>query len=184
MATFGLVATGRSDLQRVGERISRPLGPEISRIEMPSPSDIGGHQTGQPFLMPGSHRLSESSRATAVSNRGTQSTIPAFDRADLSMRGHDTGPVRLPAHGEGRTIPNIGVEGSHPVTRSSPRWTKLSPPFPEPPRSRTAAGYCWRGLGVRYRNDTANFSPNADLSPRLGAWPIYSTSFFADHSAR
>jgi hypothetical protein len=33
-------------------------------------------------------------------------------------------------------------------------------------------------LGVRERNDTVNLSPNADLSPKLGAWPIYSTSFF------
>ena len=67
---------------------------------------------------------------------------------------------------------------------SSPLRTKLSPPFPGPPKSPTAAGIRLSGLGVRERNDTVNLSPNADLSPKLGAWPIYSTSFFGRDSRR
>jgi hypothetical protein len=61
---------------------------------------------------------------------------------------------------------------------SSPLRTKLSPPFSGPRKSPTAAGFWASGLGVRERNDTVNLSPNADFSPKLGAWPIYSTSFF------
>ena len=61
---------------------------------------------------------------------------------------------------------------------SSPLRTKLSPPFSGPPKSPTAAGIRASGLGVRERNDTANCSPNGNFSPKLGAWPIYSTSFF------
>jgi hypothetical protein len=34
-------------------------------------------------------------------------------------------------------------------------------------------------LGVRGRIVTANWSPNGLFSPKLGTWPIYSTSFFA-----
>ena len=75
-------------------------------------------------------------------------------------------------------LAKVGVEGSNPFARSSPLRTKLSPPFSGPPKSPTAAGIRASGLGVRERNDTVNRSPNADLSPKLGAWPIYSTSFF------
>src|SRR3954470_100054 len=60
---------------------------------------------------------------------------------------------------------------------SSPLRTELSPPFSGPQKRPTAAGTS--GLGVRERNDTVNPSPNADLSSKLGAWPIYSTSFSA-----
>ena len=61
---------------------------------------------------------------------------------------------------------------------SSPLRTKLSAPFLGPQKSPTAAGIRASGLGVRERNDKVNLSPDADLSPKLGAWPIYSTSFF------
>jgi hypothetical protein len=61
---------------------------------------------------------------------------------------------------------------------SSPLQIKLSPPFSGPPKSPAAAGIRASGLGVRYRNDTLSRSPNAAFSPNLGAWPIYSTSFF------
>ena len=70
---------------------------------------------------------------------------------------------------------------SNPFPCSSPLQTKLSPPFSGPPKSPTAAGIRASGLGVRERNDTVSRSPNADLSPKLGAWPIYSTSFFRLH---
>ena len=76
------------------------------------------------------------------------------------------------------TAPRLGAEVSNPFPCSSPLRTKLSPPFSGPQKSPTAAGICASGLGVRERNDTVNCSPNADLSPKLGAWPIYSTSFF------
>jgi hypothetical protein len=176
MATFGLVATGRSDLQRVGERISRPLGPEISRIEMPSPSDIGGHQTGQPFLMPGSHRLSESSRATAVSNRGTQSTIPAFDRADLSMRGHDTGPVRLTAKAE--PFPTSGsrvrIPSPAPV-RAGPNSLRHFRNRQEAELPQAIAGEAW-GFDIGTIRQISLRMPICLRGLGLG--------FFADHSAR
>jgi hypothetical protein len=61
---------------------------------------------------------------------------------------------------------------------SSPLPYKLSPPFPGPRKSPTAAGFRVTGLGVRERNVTANCSPKGIFSPKLGACPIYSTSFF------
>jgi hypothetical protein len=66
--------------------------------------------------------------------------------------------------------------GSFPCSRYLPY--KLSPPNSGPRKSPTAAGLRGTGLGVRKRNVTVILSPNADLSPKLGAWPIYSTSFF------
>jgi hypothetical protein len=55
---------------------------------------------------------------------------------------------------------------------------ELSPPFPGPLKSPTVAAFRAPGLGVRGRNERPILSPNGDLSPKLGAWPIYSTSFF------
>ena len=66
--------------------------------------------------------------------------------------------------------------GSFPC--SSRLRSKLSPPFSGPPKSPIAAGIRASGLGVRERNDTVNSSPNTAFSPKLGAWPIHSTSFF------
>jgi hypothetical protein len=86
-----------------------------------------------------------------------------------------------PAAGAGLANRSLGQRrldpGSFPC--SSPLQTKLSPPFSGPQKSPTAAGIRASGLGVRERNDTANLSPNANLSPKLGAWPFYSTSFFS-----
>jgi hypothetical protein len=45
-------------------------------------------------------------------------------------------------------------------------------------KSPTAAGIPVTGLGFGERNVPQDRSPKADLSPELGAWPIYSTSFF------
>jgi hypothetical protein len=77
------------------------------------------------------------------------------------------------------TLAKVGVEGSNPFARSSRVPAKLSPAFPEPRKSPTAAGIRAAGLGVRERNVTADCSPKGRLSPELGAWPIYSTSLFA-----
>jgi len=66
--------------------------------------------------------------------------------------------------------------GSFPC--SSRLHSKLSPPFPGPRESPTAAGIRATGLGFGERNVAANCSPNADLSPKLESRPIYSTSFF------
>jgi len=55
---------------------------------------------------------------------------------------------------------------------------KISPPFSGLRKSPTAAGIRAAGLGVHCQNVTANLSPNAGFSPKLGAWPIHSTSFF------
>jgi hypothetical protein len=72
----------------------------------------------------------------------------------------------------------VEVEGSYPFARSSRRRPKLSPPFPGPQKSPIAAGIRASGLGVRSRNERPNLCPKAHFSPKLGAWPIYSTSFF------
>ena len=40
--------------------------------------------------------------------------------------------------------------------------------------------FAHRAWGVRSRNDTPDRSPNSVFSPKLGAWPIYSTSFFGN----
>ena len=71
----------------------------------------------------------------------------------------------------------VGVEGSNPFARSSRNGPKLSPPFSGPRKSPTAASIRALGLGVRRRNVPAKCSPNGLFSPKLGAWPIYSTSF-------
>jgi hypothetical protein len=76
------------------------------------------------------------------------------------------------------TLGKVGVEGSNPFARSSRRRPKLSPPPSRPLKSPTAAGFCATGSGVRSRNDRPDFSPVGEFSPKLGAWPIYSTSFF------
>ena len=71
----------------------------------------------------------------------------------------------------------VGVEGSNPFARSSRLPAKHSPPILRPRKSPTAAVIRATGLGVRFRNDSENLSLNGVLSPKLGAWPIYSTSF-------
>ena len=68
--------------------------------------------------------------------------------------------------------------GSFPC--SSRLRSKLSPLSSGLRKSPTAAGICATGLGFGERNVPQNRSPNAYLSPELGAWPIYSTSFFVN----
>jgi hypothetical protein len=58
---------------------------------------------------------------------------------------------------------------------------KLSPPLSGPLNSPTAAGFSAAGFGVRSRNNRPILSPIGEFSPKLGAWPIYSTSFFGSH---
>jgi hypothetical protein len=85
--------------------------------------------------------------------------------------------MSFPRWGTGRddcNLAKVGVEGSNPFARSRHPPTKLAPPIPGPQKSPTAGVIRATGLGVRFRNDTANLSLNAVLSPRLGAWPIYS----------
>jgi hypothetical protein len=45
-------------------------------------------------------------------------------------------------------------------------------------KSPTVASIRALSLAVRYRNVPAKRSPNGLFSPKLGAWPIYSTSFY------
>ena len=61
---------------------------------------------------------------------------------------------------------------------SSPLPHKLSPPSFEPAKRPASGRFCASGLGFAIRNDMRNLSPNGRLSPKLGGWPIYSTSFF------
>jgi hypothetical protein len=97
--------------------------------------------------------------------------------------------------GLGRTIAPGGSVGGQPSAPSAVRsqrtldpgsfpcsgrlHSKHYPPFSGPRKSPTAAGIRATGLGFGERNVPLDCSPNADLSPELGAWPIYSTSFFA-----
>jgi hypothetical protein len=73
----------------------------------------------------------------------------------------------------------LGAEVSNPSPCSSRHRPKHSPPFSGALKRPTTAGFCASGLCVRDRNERPNLSPTGDLSPKLGAWPIYSTSFFA-----
>jgi hypothetical protein len=77
-----------------------------------------------------------------------------------------------------RNIAKVGVEGSNPFARSRQTLAKHSPSN-FGPRKRLGSGrFCASGLGFVDRNDTENLSLNGRLSPELGGWPIYSTSFF------
>jgi hypothetical protein len=118
----------------------------------------------------------------------------------LRPRGRAARSIRRAGHPprRGQASGALGVGGSSPLNRrgakasvlpqrrldpgsfpcSSRPPSKPSPPFPGPRKSPTAAGIRALGLGVRRRNVTVNCSPNAHSSPELGAWPIYSTSFF------
>ena len=75
-----------------------------------------------------------------------------------------------------RNPAKVGVEGSNPFRPlQSARNEILSADFGT---SKNA------NCHVRNRNDTVNRSPNAVLSPKLGAWPVYSTSFFVRYFRR
>ena len=122
------------------------------------------------------------SSASADTNQG-RATGDLIIRQCPYVRYHAAtgrGPSEFGLLAGAEPLAKVGVEGSNPFARSSPFPTKLSPPFPDPPKSPTAAGFCVTGLGVRERNDTAHCSPKAFLS-KLGACPIYSTSFFVRH---
>jgi hypothetical protein len=83
---------------------------------------------------------------------------------------------RMPAQWGPVTAQRRLDPGSFPCSsRHSP---KLSPPFSGPRNSPTAASIRAFGLGVRLQNVPEKRSPNGLFSPKLGAWPIYSTSFF------
>ena len=125
-------------------------------------------------------------RATALSAthwlggwlRGKQPTIPSFNRADLIHLAKEMVVRTVSGSRPKLNLAKVGVEGSNPFARSSRHRPKLSPRFSDPLKSPTAAGFCASGLGVRDRNERPNLSPTGDLSPKLGGWPIYSTSFF------
>jgi hypothetical protein len=76
-------------------------------------------------------------------------------------------------------LAKVGVEGSNPFARSSPLPAKHSPPRSRPSKTPASRRFCGSSLGFQIRNDTENLSPNAVLSPELGGWPIYSTSFLS-----
>jgi hypothetical protein len=61
---------------------------------------------------------------------------------------------------------------------SSPSSAKHSPSNFHLVKRPASGRFCGLGLGFVDRNDTGNLSLNARLSPKLGGWPIYSTSFF------
>jgi hypothetical protein len=108
------------------------------------------------------HRLkgSYSCRSTSVSRFVHQSRCADLRRLPLDV------------------LAKVGVEGSNPFARSSRFPSKASPPNFEPVKRPGSGQFCGLGLGFLLRNDTRNLSPNGPLSPDLGGWPIYSTSFF------
>jgi len=63
--------------------------------------------------------------------------------------------------------------------RSSLRPPNLSPPIRCPPKWPASGRVCRYGLGFLHRNKRPILSPKPAFSPKLGAWPIYSTSFLA-----
>jgi hypothetical protein len=69
------------------------------------------------------------------------------------------------------------VPGCFPCSSLSP--AKHSPSNFEPWKTPASGRFCRLGLGFFSRNDTRNLSLNGRLSPKLGGWPIYSTSFLS-----
>jgi hypothetical protein len=109
---------------------------------------------------------------------GVTILLPGSSRRRKPMRAPPGHRLAVGAHGPQYAIlGKVGVEGSNPFARSSHLPHKLSPPDLEPTERPASGRFCGSGLGLITRNDTGNLSQNGVLSPELGGWPIYSTSF-------